>query len=203
MSGAPTVALPCLQHLALSFFHNADVSPPGLAQLLGLLDGSPFTSVALSLPPDVDQLRYVCQLASLPRLTSLQLDEAAPTAPSNPMFATSARSRLVKMIDRYCHPMTVSSEQLHVAMQYYWQDGLPGEDEDELRAKYACGVKLSRESWAYHDRWWRVFNKARREAGEDGRAAFFRSLVEEGDEEKATEPFVCQSILACPPSTPC
>ena len=69
-----------------------------------------------------------------------------------------------------------SSEQHHVNMRYYWQDGLLGEDEDELRVKYAAGVKAPLSGRMNLSSEWRVFKRAQSEGEEDGRSAFFRLL---------------------------
>ena len=169
-----TAAFPFLTHLNLAFGDSEHVDPAGFEQLLNLFDGSPITTLALQLPHDVEHGQYALQLASLPHLTSLQLELGADSDDGDPQPMEDSIARL---LEECSDEMRWSSEQHHVDMRYYWQDGLLGEDEDELRARYAAGVKVPAPTWPPgRGSGYRVFKRAQSEQEEDGRARFFRVL---------------------------
>ena len=169
-SSSSTTALPNLIHFGLDIDQSSYVDPPGFARLLGLLSGSPISSFALGLPNGAAPNLFVNHLPSLPQLSSiwLEVDETEE--------ATPLSDGVLRALEEFSEPLRPTSEQHHVSMHYYWQDGLLGVDEDELRAKYAAGVKELGCRSKIGSRGWRLFKRAQSEGEEDGRTAFFRHL---------------------------
>ena len=166
-----------LTHLSLDFDNRSYVDLRGFTQLLGLLRGSPITSVMLRLPSNTDYpaTAFVFRLGSLPHLSWLRLAEYGIEG-----FVSRRRPsffRLTQALERHTHePGRLSSEQHHVHMQHYWHDGLIGEEsEDELRMKYAVSLKIPRGWLDGSEQVWCVFNRVQSE-GEDGRKQFFQWL---------------------------
>ena len=158
-----TVAFPYLSHHSLTF-NQGCFDPRGFARLLGLFDGAPISSLSLELPHNATHhSRYVRQLALLPHLTALRL--------------VADGSDCVGLLKQHSVEQRWSSEQHAVNMRYYWQDGLLGEGEAELRARYAAGVKMPCIPGTPRGcSGWRIFRRAQSERDEGDRVRFFRSL---------------------------
>ena len=178
---------PSLTHVGLAFPHESFVDPRGFSQLLSLFHDSPITSFALHLPDGVNNASYVSQLACMSRLTSLLLEVNENV--EDDVFEAEQKSvsgHVVRLLEEFSDPPHWSSEQHHVNMRYCWQDGLLGEGEDELRAKYAAGVKTTfNVADTEHLAWsnsragtgYRKFREAQSDGKEeDGRVAFFHCL---------------------------
>ena len=188
-SPAPASNFPYLKHVRLAFGHAGLIHPRGFAQLLSMFDGSRITSLALSLPDEVDHGSYVRQLASLPHLTALLLD--MDEGVEDDQFEVEHEytgGDVVGLLEEHSEPLRWSSEQYHINMTYYWRHGLLGEEEDELRVKHAAGLKapffapsgaLRERSNDIGESGYRVFNRATGEGQEDGRVNFFRALETE------------------------
>lgn len=99
-----------------------------------------------------------------------------------------ASDSVVRLLYEHCDELRFSIEQHHIRMRYYWQDGLLGEEEDELRVKYAAGVRAPinlsagqiRADGGSGSSGYRVFKRVQTEGEEDGRNAFFRPIETKG-----------------------
>ena len=179
-SRASAAPFPCLAHLSLAFGNEEKVSVRGFNHLLGLFTRWPIKSVGLCLPYYADHDSYVWQLGSLPRVSSLQLE----VFDRKGQLLKALDDSVVEQLEEYSVKRRWSSQQHHVLLQHYWRCGaeLMGEDEDELRAKYAAGVKTPLGWPVDSSQGWRVF------AASNMQTAFFDSLdVEDSESEDESD----------------
>ena len=175
-STSSTAAFPACTYFSFSSHHAERMDVHSFTQLLHTFTGSPINTVSLCIPHvGIDHAAYLRQLASLPHLSSLRVELSLDSS----LWQSQRHSKVQELLDRYTDAGRETSEQHHVNMQYFWQQGLLGEDEDELRTMHAAEVRVPAGKSNYHyPSWYRVFKRAQSEGEEDGRTAYFQALAE-------------------------
>ena len=180
---------PALRHAGLSFVSYSRDVQYDVSHLLDMFHGSPMTSLALRLPyNEVGHAALFSRLGSLSRLHALLLVlgvDVVEVEDVEDMQESLSGADVVRLVDRCSAPLRWSSEQHGVFMRYHWRESALGEDEGELRAKYAAGIKApfqvddellvwSNDSSSRSG--YRVFKQPAAEAHLDGWPALFQSL---------------------------